>query len=136
MHPTFGVGAGLSCSLIGEDMEVMSNTVCNRMLPQLYIMLVILGVISFAIMFTLCFLTCSAVRHYDQYMQEDEEGEAVGSGSGSGSNSDEENKQTEKSKANTEKSNVKRSINNPGLASSSREILEVQEEEANGSEET
>lgn len=75
MHPTFGVGAGLSCKLIGEDMQMLSDTVCNRMLPQLYIMLVILGVVSFALMFTLCFLTCSTVRHYDQFLIDEEYGE-------------------------------------------------------------
>ena len=71
IHPTYGIGAGLNCKLIGEDMDILANNLCNLFLPKLYIMLIIFGCLSFAILISLCFLTCSVSRHFDQWLKKE-----------------------------------------------------------------
>ena len=51
-------------------MNILSDNVCNRMVPQMYSIFVIFGVLSFGILFSLCFLTCATSRHYDVQVQE------------------------------------------------------------------
>ena len=69
INPRTGIGAGLGCKLIGEDMDILANNVCNMFLPNVYIMLIIFGCLSFAILLSMCFLTCSIARHFDHWIQ-------------------------------------------------------------------
>lgn len=58
-------------------MQILANNACGRMLPNIYIMLIIFGVIAFAILVGLCFLTCSVSRNTDKWVQQNGRNAAV-----------------------------------------------------------
>jgi hypothetical protein len=66
VDPTYGLIAGINCLLIGEDIILMKNTVCVSLFNSLYFLFVTIGTSSFALLFSMCCIVCSGVRHYKQ----------------------------------------------------------------------
>lgn len=63
-----GLLAGINCRLMGEDVVRMSNSICITMFNALFFTFVTTGLISFALLFSLCCIICTGVQHYkDSY---------------------------------------------------------------------
>ena len=63
-NPRFGLIAGLNCNIIGEDLETLVNAVCVSNFNTLYITRLLMGIAAFGILFAMCCIVCSGVRHY------------------------------------------------------------------------
>ena len=70
-NPTFGLIAGLNCLLIGEDINLVVSTLCVSNFNTLYITRLVMGISSFGILFALCCIVCSGVRHYKHSERKD-----------------------------------------------------------------
>lgn len=66
VDPQYGLVAGLNCQVMGEDIVVAKNTVCVSFFNSLFFLLVTMGTSSFALLFALCCITCTGVRHHKQ----------------------------------------------------------------------
>jgi hypothetical protein len=66
VDPTYGMVAGINCLLIGDDLNITMNTVCVSLFNSLYFLFVTIGTASFALLFSMCCIVCSGVRHYKQ----------------------------------------------------------------------
>jgi hypothetical protein len=64
--PNNGMIAGLNCLVLGEDLVLAKNTFCVTMFNSFYFLFVTIGTSSFALLFGLCCIVCSGVRHYKQ----------------------------------------------------------------------
>lgn len=62
LDPTYGALAGLNCLPIGETLVTVKDTICTGIFNNSYMLTVALGIICFAMLFGLCFLTCSIRR--------------------------------------------------------------------------
>ncbi len=62
-NPTTGMIAGLNCKLFGEDFIRINNSLCVSMFNVFYSSRLILGVASYGILFAMCCIVCSGVRH-------------------------------------------------------------------------
>jgi hypothetical protein len=69
VDPTYGMVAGVNCLLIGEDLITTKNTVCVSLFNSLYYLFITIGTASFALLFSMCCIVCSGVRHYKQSIQ-------------------------------------------------------------------
>lgn len=65
MHPIYGLGAGLRCNVIGEDLQIFADNVCGLLLPRVHTMLIITGCLSFGLLLLLCCMTCTVARVVD-----------------------------------------------------------------------
>ena len=54
----------MNCRLMGEDVVRMSNSICVSMFNALFFTFVTTGLISFALLFSLCCIVCTGVQHY------------------------------------------------------------------------
>jgi hypothetical protein len=63
-NPTYGMIAGLNCLVIGQDLNNFVSTICVSNFITIYITRQLMGISSFAILFALCCIVCSGVRHY------------------------------------------------------------------------
>ena len=63
-NPKFGLIAGLNCLIIGEDLETLVNAVCVSNFNTLYITRLLMGIAAFGILFSMCCIVCSGVRHF------------------------------------------------------------------------
>ncbi len=63
-NPRFGLIAGLNCLIIGEDLETLVNAVCVSNFNTLYITRLLMGIAAFGILFSMCCIVCSGVRHF------------------------------------------------------------------------
>lgn len=71
LDPTYGVIAGLNCRLFGEDFNRILNTMCVSMFNAMYISRLTIGIASWGILFSLCCIVCSGVRHYKHSERKD-----------------------------------------------------------------
>merc|ERR1711974_268744 len=62
--PQYGLIAGLNCLLIGEDIVTFVNSVCVTNFNTIYLTRLVMGISSFGILFSLCCIVCSGVRHF------------------------------------------------------------------------
>lgn len=62
--PQYGMIAGLNCLVLGEDLNLMSNTICTKFFITFYYLRLTLGLSAFGILFALCCTTCSGVRAF------------------------------------------------------------------------
>lgn len=60
----YGLVAGLNCLLIGEDIETLVSSICISNFNTLYLTRLVAGISSFGILFALCCIVCSGVRHF------------------------------------------------------------------------
>ena len=71
VDPKFGMIAGLNCLIIGEDLSLMVSSICVSNFNTLYITRLLMGISSFGILFALCCIVCSGVRHYKHSERKD-----------------------------------------------------------------
>lgn len=64
VHAQEGLLAGLDCRLVGEDMTRMVDSICIMTFNQLFFTFVVLGLISFSLLFSICCIVCVGVQHY------------------------------------------------------------------------
>ena len=64
VDPQYGMIAGLNCLLLGEDINLISNTACTKLFNTFYFLRLTLGIAAFGILFSLCCTTCSGVRAF------------------------------------------------------------------------
>jgi hypothetical protein len=62
--PKYGLIAGLNCRVFGEDIVRITNAFCVSIFNSFYITRLVLGIASYGILFSLCCIVCSGVRHY------------------------------------------------------------------------
>lgn len=66
VNPDYGLMAGLKCRVLGDDIITAKNTVCVSLFNSIFFLLVTMGTTSFALLFGLCCIVCTGVRHYKQ----------------------------------------------------------------------
>lgn len=71
IDPTYGLIAGLNCLLIGEDINMVVDTICVSNFNTIYINRLAMGIAAFGILFALCCIVCSGVRHYKHSERKD-----------------------------------------------------------------
>lgn len=71
VDPTYGLIAGINCLLLGEDIVLTKNTVCVSLFNSFYFLFVTIGTSSFALLFSMCCIVCSGVRHYKQNLKKE-----------------------------------------------------------------
>ena len=64
IDPKYGLIAGLNCLLIGEDVVRITKVICNEAFNNIFFMMLICGISSFGILFSMCCAVCAGVRHY------------------------------------------------------------------------
>lgn len=64
VDPQYGMVVGLNCLVLGEDINLISNTTCVRLFNTFYFLRLALGLAAFGILFTLCCATCTGVRAF------------------------------------------------------------------------
>jgi hypothetical protein len=84
IDPNYGMVAGVNCLLIGQDLQLTVNTVCVTLFNSLYFLFMTIGTASFALLFSMCCIVCSGVRHYKQSLKKT--GKAIPDGSSLGLN--------------------------------------------------
>lgn len=60
----YGIIAGLNCKVFGEDFTRISNIMCGSMYYNMYIMRYALGLSAYGVLFAMCCIVCTGVRHY------------------------------------------------------------------------
>ncbi len=69
--PQYGLIAGLNCKIIGEDLQTMVSSVCVSNFNTLYITRLLMGIAAFGILFAMCCIVCSGVRHFKHAERKD-----------------------------------------------------------------
>ena len=62
--PTTGLVAGLNCALFGEDFIRLKDVLCSSMYTNMYTMRLALGISCYGVLFAMCCIVCTGVRHY------------------------------------------------------------------------
>jgi small basic protein len=62
--PTYGMLAGLNCQLFGQDFVTFQNVICGSFYNNMYTIRLTFGIASWGILFSLCCIVCSGVRHF------------------------------------------------------------------------
>jgi len=71
VNPKFGLIAGLNCLVIGENLDLILGSLCVSNFNTLYITRLYMGISAFGILFALCCIVCSGVRHYKHSERKD-----------------------------------------------------------------
>jgi hypothetical protein len=64
--PTYGMLAGLNCKLFGDDFTTFQNVICGSFYNNLYTIRLTFGIAAWGLLFAMCCITCSGVRHFKQ----------------------------------------------------------------------
>lgn len=67
--PNYGMISGLNCLILGEDINLISNTTCTKFFNTFFLFRLTLGIAAFGILFMMCCTVCSGVRHYKHSMR-------------------------------------------------------------------
>lgn len=59
-----GILTGLNCLILGEDINLIVSTTCDSLFNTFFFLRIILGIVSFSILFIICCITFSGVRAY------------------------------------------------------------------------
>jgi hypothetical protein len=70
-NPTFGMIAGLNCLIIGEDLGLVVGSICVSNFNTFYITRLLMGIAAFGILFAMCCIVCSGVRHFKHSERKD-----------------------------------------------------------------
>lgn len=71
IDPQYGMIAGLNCQLIGEDLQLVTGSICVSNFNTLYITRLLMGIAAFGILFAMCCIVCSGVRHFKHSERKD-----------------------------------------------------------------
>ena len=64
--PTYGMLAGLNCKIFGQDFVTFQNVICGSFFTNIYLIRLTFGIASWGILFSMCCIVCTGVRHYKQ----------------------------------------------------------------------
>jgi hypothetical protein len=70
-NPKYGMIAGLNCQIIGEDLGLVIGSICVSNFNTLYITRLLMGIAAFGILFSMCCIVCSGVRHFKHSERKD-----------------------------------------------------------------
>lgn len=70
-NPKFGMIAGLNCQIIGEDLGLVVGSICVSNFNTIYITRLLMGIAAFGILFSMCCIVCSGVRHFKHSERKD-----------------------------------------------------------------
>lgn len=76
IDPTTGLVAGLNCLLFGEDFQRIQNVMCGSMYYNMYTMRMALGLSCYGVLFAMCCIVCTGVRHYKHSQRKTKVGDA------------------------------------------------------------
>ena len=62
----YGLLQGLNCQVTGQDIRLMKNVVCQGLFLYTYFTRIIFGILSFALLFLMCCVTCTGHRNAKQ----------------------------------------------------------------------
>jgi len=62
--PTYGLIAGLNCLVFGEDFQRIENVLCGSLYNNFYVMRFAIGISCYGVLFAMCCIVCTGVRHY------------------------------------------------------------------------
>lgn len=62
--PDYGMLAGLNCKVFGEDFQRFQKVICGKFYNNLYNLRLTIGISAFGILFSLCCIVCTGVRHF------------------------------------------------------------------------
>lgn len=71
IDPNYGLIAGLNCKIIGEDLTLVVGSICVSNFNTLYITRLLMGIAAFGILFAMCCIVCSGVRHFKHSERKD-----------------------------------------------------------------
>ncbi len=71
IDPKYGLIAGLNCQIIGEDLQLVVGSICVSNFNTLYITRLLMGIAAFGILFAMCCIVCSGVRHFKHSERKD-----------------------------------------------------------------
>lgn len=71
IDPKFGLIAGLNCQLIGENLKLVVGSICVSNFNTIYITRLFMGIAAFGILFSMCCIVCSGVRHFKHSERKD-----------------------------------------------------------------
>jgi hypothetical protein len=66
LNPKNGLLTGANCLVVGEDLVLAKDTICVTMFNSLYYLFLTMSIGSYSLLFSLCCIVCSGVRHYKQ----------------------------------------------------------------------
>ena len=66
IDPKYGMLAGLNCKVFGEDFEMFKNVICGSFYNNLFLIRLTLGIAGWGILFSMCCIVCTGVRHFKQ----------------------------------------------------------------------
>lgn len=69
--PKYGMIAGLNCQIIGEDLNLVIGSICVSNFNTIYITRLLMGIAAFGILFAMCCIVCSGVRHFKHSERKD-----------------------------------------------------------------
>ena len=67
----YGLIAGLNCQIIGEDLNLVIASICISNFNTFYITRLLMGIAAFGILFAMCCIVCSGVRHFKHSERKD-----------------------------------------------------------------
>lgn len=74
--PTYGMLAGLNCKLFGEDFSTLYKVTCGSFYKNVYLLRLTIGIACWGILFAMCCIVCTGVRHYKHSEREKKVGDA------------------------------------------------------------
>jgi hypothetical protein len=74
--PTYGLLAGLNCKLFGEDFSTLYKVTCGSFYKNVYLLRLTIGIACWGILFAMCCIVCTGVRHYKHSEREKKVGDA------------------------------------------------------------
>lgn len=63
-NPKYGLLAGLNCKVFGEDFQALENVICGTFYKNIYLLRLTVGIASYGILFAMCCIVCTGVRHF------------------------------------------------------------------------
>jgi hypothetical protein len=70
-NPKYGMIAGLNCQIIGENLGLVVGSICVSNFNTIYITRLLMGIAAFGILFSMCCIVCSGVRHFKHSERKD-----------------------------------------------------------------
>lgn len=74
--PQYGMLVGLNCRVFGEDFVRFQEVICGKFYSNMYNLRLTVGISAFGILFALCCIVCTGVRHFKHMEREKRVGDA------------------------------------------------------------
>ena len=74
--PKTGLVAGLNCLIFGEDFQRIHEVMCGSMYYNMYVMRLAVGISCWGVLFAMCCIVCTGVRHLKHSERKNKVGDA------------------------------------------------------------